>query len=245
VDDPRIVLNGDGTGLLFATGLHTPGAPGSDPVAYDDSAAVWALDLDGGTSPLSPFRAYPAAKWQLHADGSQSLSGIVPMIETAEHVFPSNYAEGAGPDRAPNIFGSFAVRVVPASGPPGEPGAPGAAGSPGSIGPQGLTGASGAPGGVGPAGPRGRRGPRGKRGPAGKVKKVRAGQVVRLRRAPFAGRVTRKVRVTQAGRRVAVGSVRGRTLRLRLDGRRVRGVVVLRPRAGAAAAFRPVRVRIG
>jgi Htaa len=223
VDDPRVVLEGDGTGFLYATGLHTPGTPGSAPVAYDDSAAVWELDLDGGVPAFGPITAaYPPAEWQIHADGSQTLSGIVPMIETAEHVFPASYATDAGPNRSPNIFGGFTIEVAPNGGPHGPAGAPG------------------------PAGPNGAQGAKGEAGADGVEGKtiVRHIQVVYLAEAPF-GKGARKVRVTtRKGKLVARGTVRGGTLRLRLlrsaGGKRLKGRYVLH-----AAGKRGVTVRLG
>lgn len=226
VDDPRVVLNGDGTGFLYGAGLHTPGAPGSTPVAYDDSVAIWELDLDGGIPAFGPITAaYPAAKWQIHADGSQTLSGIVPMIETAEHVFPANYTADAGPNRSPNIFGGFTIRIAPNGGPQGPAGDPGPAGPAGADGAQGSNGDAGADGAEGKT-------------------VVRHIQVVYLAEAPF-GKGARKVRVTtRKGKLVARGTVRGSTLRLRLlkgaKGKRLKGKYVLR-----AGGKRGVTVRLG
>jgi hypothetical protein len=227
VDDPRVVLNGDGTGFLYGTGLHTPGAPGSTPVAYDDSVAIWELDLDGGIPAFGPITAaYPATKRQIHADGSQTLSGIVPMIETAEHVFPGNYTADAGPNRSPNIFGGFTIRIAPNGGPQGP------AGDPGATGPAGADGAQGPKGDVGPDGAEGKT-------------IVRHIQVVYLAKAPF-GKGARKVSVTtRKGKLVARGTARGSTLRLRLlkaaNGKRLKGKYVLR----AAGGKRGVTVRLG
>jgi Htaa protein/collagen triple helix repeat protein len=227
--NPRLVLNGDGTGSLYATGVHTVGAPGSAPVPYDETEPILDLDLDGNASP-----AYPAATWKLRADGSRTLSGIVPSIHSSGYAFPANYLAGAGPERTPNTFGSFALTIAPDSGPQG-PAGPGGPGGPAGV--PGATGSAGPVGPVGPAGPRGRRGargPRGKRGPRGR-------QVARLSRAPY-GRVSRRVRVVRRGQLLATGRVQGRTLRLTLAGgrKRIRGVVTLRPRA----SLRPARVRI-
>lgn len=233
IENPRLVLHGDGTGLLYASGVHTVGAPGSEPVPYDETEPILDLDLDGISGPPT----YPAATWKLRADGTRTLTGMVPSIDNGGYAFPANYVTGAGPERTPNTFGSFALTIAPDSGPQGPAGP---AGSPGAPGAPGATGAAGPVGPIGPAGPRGRRGPRGKRGKPGKPARRR--QVSRLARAPYAGRRTRKVRVTRAGRVLATGTVRGRVLRLRLTrGRkRIRGVVTLRPRA----SLRPARVRI-
>ena len=46
----------------------------------------------------------------LRPDGTRILDGIVPSIATADYVFPG-YAKGAGPDRTPNTFGGFALRL--------------------------------------------------------------------------------------------------------------------------------------
>jgi hypothetical protein len=232
VEDPRIVLNGDGTGFLFATGVNTPGAPGSAPVPYTDSAAVWELDLDGGTPAFGPVTdPYPAAKWQIHADGSQTLSGIVPLIETAGHVFPGgSYPVDAGPNRSPNIFGGFTVRIAPNGGPQGPAGNPG---------PSGPAGADGAPGEPGPAGAKGEDGKDG-------LVVVRRIQVVHLAKAPF-GKGSRAVRVTtRKGKLVARGRVRGSTLRIRLVkgakvGKRLKGKYVLHAVGGKTG----VTVRLG
>ncbi|HYJ00114.1 MAG TPA: HtaA domain-containing protein [Thermoleophilaceae bacterium] len=243
VDDPRVVLNGDGTGFLYATGLHTPGVPGSEPIAYDNSAAVWELDLDGGVPAGGPITdAYPPAAWQLHADGTQSLSGIVPMIETAEHVFPANYTADSGPNRDPNIFGSFAIEVAAGAGtggPAGPAGPAGPSGPVGATGPVGPIGPAGPKGDAGPAGPKGATGSRGKRGPRGfrgKVRKVaKRTQLVRLERAPF-GRSARRVRLSRNGKPLASGQIEGRTLRLSLPAatapKRLSGRYILRVAGG-------------
>jgi hypothetical protein len=224
VENPRVVLNGDGTGFLYATGVNTPGAPGSDPVPYTDGAAIWELDLDGGASALPPVTdPYPAAQWQINADGSQTLSGIVPKIETPNHVFPANYVADAGPNRAPNIFGSFSIRIAPNTGPQGPAGSNGDAGS------------------TGPAGPAGPSGPAGK--PGATITVVRQVHVAYLAKAPF-GKGKHKVRVLKKGRLVGRGTVRGKTVRVKLAkgaGKRLKGKYVLRVVGGKGQAV----VRLG
>ncbi|HEX2160448.1 MAG TPA: HtaA domain-containing protein [Thermoleophilaceae bacterium] len=226
VDDPRVVLRGDGTGFLYASGLKTQGAPGSAPVAYGDDLAVFALDLDGGTSDLDPTVApYPPAEWRIHSDGSQTLSGIVPLIENAGQAFPASpYIADSGPNRVPNIFGSFAVTMAPEIG--------------GGRSPSDLMGPAG------PSGPAGARGPAGPTAPAGRnVTIVRRIQVVRLAKAPF-GKPAKRVRVLRRGKLVARGRAKGRTVRVRLlegSTRRLRGRYVLRVAGGKRRAV----VRLG
>lgn len=110
VEDPKVVLAGD-SGQLFASGKKA-----GDPVPYAN-AAVFNLDLS-------------AATVTLHADGSRTIAGIVPSIATSLAVFPAPYLAGAGPDRTPNTFGSFSLRVrtAPVYGPTGPQGPKGDAG---------------------------------------------------------------------------------------------------------------------
>lgn len=217
VDDPRIVLNGDGTGLLYATGLSTPGAPGSDPVPYTDASAIWELDLDGGVPAFGPNTdPYPPAQWRIGADGSQTLSGIVPKIETLAWAFPANYLVDSGPNRAPNIFGSFSVRIAPNTGPEG---------------PKGETGSKG------DTGAKGETGPKGPAGTDGKTVIERI-QVAVLTKAPF-GKGARKVRVLRRGKLVARGRVKGKTVQVKLvkgAGKRLKGKYVLRVVGGKRRA---------
>jgi Htaa len=115
IADPRIVLNGD-SGQLFASGVGTPrGSRG--PTPYDPNLPIFNLDLSNATVTL-------------HANGSRTIAGIVPSIATASLAFPSDYGVGAGPDRRPNTFGAFSLRVktAPVAGPKGDKGDPGAPG---------------------------------------------------------------------------------------------------------------------
>lgn len=139
IANPRVVLNGDGTGQLFATGDRSTSA------TYDESLAVFNLNLANATCTLN---------W----DGSLTLGNIVPSIAASGHVFPSGaqgYPEGAGPDRTPNTFGSFSIKgatCAPLTGPQGPAGNDGANGNDGAQGPQGPAGAAGPAGPAGPAG---------------------------------------------------------------------------------------------
>jgi hypothetical protein len=94
VEDPQLVLSG-ATGQLFGSGKNTGGS-------YDRSGgAVFDLDLS-------------AAQVSDAADGTRTIAGIVPRIATEGLVFPSGsrgYAAGSGPDRTPNTFGAFTLRV--------------------------------------------------------------------------------------------------------------------------------------
>lgn len=129
ITDPRIVLNGDGTGQLFATGVRNIADE-----AYDESLAVFNLDLSASTCTLN---------W----DGTLTLGNIVPSIAASGHVFPGSpsqgYPEGSGPDRTPNTFGSFALSnatCAPLTGPKGPNGTDGAPGPQGPTGPAGPAG---------------------------------------------------------------------------------------------------------
>ncbi len=182
VEDPKLVLNGD-SGQLFASGKRS-----GDPLTYT-GAAVFNLDLSNATVTL-------------HADGSRTIAGIVPSIATSLAVFPAPYVAGSGPDRTPNTFGGFSLRVktAPVAGPQG------------------------------PAGPA---------GPQGKLVRL---QTSVLKRAPYPDGKRHLVSVRSTkGRTLAKGSVRARTLAVRLAddapvGRRIRGVVLVQ--VGDAPAVR-------
>lgn len=189
VEDPKLVLNGD-SGQLLASGKKS-----GDPLTYAN-AAVFNLDLS-------------AATVTLHADGSRTIAGIVPSIATSLAVFPAPYVAGSGPDRTPNTFGGFSLRVktAPVAGPQGP---------------------------AGPAGPKGDEG-----------KLVRLQSSV-LKRAPYPDGKRHRVSVlsTKGKRVLAKGSVRARTLSVRLAddapaGKRIKGVVLVQ--VGDAPA---VRVRV-
>ncbi|MGB1583042.1 MAG: HtaA domain-containing protein, partial [Solirubrobacterales bacterium] len=131
ITDPRIVLNGDNTGQIYATGVRTAA---DEP--YDESLAVFNLDLSQSTCTLN---------W----DGTLSLGNIIPSIAALGHVFPGGaqgYPEGAGPDRDPNTFGTFSLEnaiCAPLSGPKGDSGVPGTQGTQGPQGPAGPAGPAG------------------------------------------------------------------------------------------------------
>ena len=162
VDNPQVVLNGN-TGQVFASGQSSGGT-------YDRSAPLFNLDLSNSDVTL-------------HADGTRSITGIVPSLATANTAFPANYAgrRRAGPDA------QHVRRLRSAAAPGGRrrlprPGRPGGADRPGRS--------------RGPARP----------GRAGKATVQRA----RLKRAPFpGGRSHQVVVMTKRGRMVTTGRVRG------------------------------------
>lgn len=123
VEDPKLVLNGDGTGQLYAHGKNNSGA-----TSYPDTAALFNLDLSKTTCTFNP------------GDGTYELGNIVPSLATAGTAFPSGaqgYAVGAGPDRTPNTFGSFSLSqffCAPLTGPKGDTGAQGPQGPAGKDG---------------------------------------------------------------------------------------------------------------
>ncbi len=233
VQDPTVTITGVDTGQLVATGLDTPGAAGSAPVPYA-STAIFNLDFTNAT-------------WSVAVDGTRTLHGIVPSLATLGTPFPSNYVVGAGPERTPNTFGSFALTIAPDgsgsgdAGPAGPAGPTGATGAPGVAGPAGPAGPVGA---TGKTGAKGATGKTGKTGPAGKVVRV---QAAKLARAPWSDGKTHAVRVSHKGKKavLASGTVRGRTLKLTLAKgvtKRLKGTFVLRPVAHGAKA---VAARIG
>ncbi len=184
--DPRVVLDGD-HGKLFATGVTSGGAPGSA-VPYTDAQPVFDLDLTDATVTL-------------HPDGSRTLGGIVPAVATRDLVFPG-YAAGAGPERTPNTFGSFSLRVKVAQG----------------------------SGSAGPAGPKGEQGAKGAKGDAGPRGKTVVLQISVLDRAPLADgkRHAVKLLARRGDRVLARGVVKARTLRVTLaddapKGKRLKG----------------------
>jgi len=172
IDDPQLALNGL-SGVLSGSGEYTDGGQ----IPYS-AQPVFNLDLSASSVVLRP-------------DGSREIAGIVPTLAKTGLPFPPNYTGGvSGPDRTPNTFGSFTLKLhtapVPAlSGPPGAPGAPGPAGAPGAPGAPGAT------------------------------VTVR-NYVVHLAKAPFRGRGSNAVTLRRSGKVVATGKIRGRVLRVRL-----------------------------
>jgi hypothetical protein len=178
VDNPKVVLNGE-SGQLFASGAGSNAATADK--SYDRSAPVFDLDLKKATIARN-------------ADGTYTVGPIAPRVGTATYLFPANYVLGAGPERTPNTFGSFSLRVrlaytAPADGKDGKNGANGTNGTNGMNGKDGATG------------------PKGATGKAGSTRVIAV-----LRKAPFAGGATRKVSVLKNGKTVATGTLQKKTL---------------------------------
>lgn len=186
--NPRIVLSGNGTGALYASGLN-------DATPYNDTTGpIFDLDLDGqAPDPGAPASApgtqagFPAAVWKLNFDGTRSISGIVPKVATpnttASAVFGSSYLAGVGPDRLPNRFGSFAISISPNTGPAGTNGT------------NGTNGAQGLQGPIGPA------------GPAGKDAKLKT---ITMKKAVFGKKAKLVAKVTKKGKFVGYAEINGR-----------------------------------
>jgi hypothetical protein len=221
VVDPLVVLDG-AAGQLFASGR----SGSSTRTTYDRSQPLFDLDLAAATTTA-------------HVDGSRTVSGIVPRIATADWAFPSNYLAGAGPDRTPNTFGSFALTSRPAA-------AVGDAGATGAAGPAGPTGAAGAAGPAGPAGPRGAKGTTPKLTCA--TRKRTRGKVTVTCRQARRSSARGSARLTRRGRTYATGVVRtgARRLELRSTRRLVRGTYTLRITRGRTTTTQAIELgRVG
>lgn len=206
INNPKIVLNGDDTGAIFATGVRNI----SDE-AYDESLAVFNLDLSNSTCTLN---------W----DGSLTLGNIVPSIAASGHTFPGGvqgYPNGAGPDRTPNTFGSFALSnaaCAPLTGP---------------------TGADGNDGNDGATGPQGPQGPTGPAGPAGKDASIKT---IVLKKAAFGKRARLTAKIVRGKSQVGYASVIGRKIRATYVSSELKGVYTLIEIGGKT---RKARVKLG
>lgn len=175
IAEPQLTLNGL-SGVMRASGEYTDGGQ----IPYSDQP-IFNLDLSGSTVVLRP-------------DGSREIAGIVPTLAVTGLPFPANYTGGvSGPDRTPNTFGSFTLKLHTAA----------AAIAEGPRGPQGEQGVQGVPG------------VQGIQGVPGKQVTVRR-YVVHLAKAPFSGRGTNPVTLRRSGRVVATGTIRRRVLRVTL-----------------------------
>ncbi|MGH2958873.1 MAG: hypothetical protein ACRDKE_04665 [Solirubrobacterales bacterium] len=191
--NPRIELEGDGTGKLYASGVN-----GATPYA---EGAVFDLDLDGqDPNPGAPDSApgtqegFAAAVWKLNFDGTRSIAGIMPKIAdpntTAAAIFGGSYLAGVGPDRIPSRFGTLSISISPNTGPAGTNGTNGADGANGAQGPQGP---------IGPA------------GPAGKDATVKT---ITLKKAIFGKKAKVVAKVTKKGKFVGYAEVNGRKVKV-------------------------------
>lgn len=112
LSNPLVVVAG-GRGQLFASGSGSSGSGESSSAGagYDRTRPVFDLAVAPGST----------------AGTVMTMSGIAPAIATADMVWPGgNYPVGAGPDRSPNTFGSFALTIdtAAAAAPPAQAPAP-------------------------------------------------------------------------------------------------------------------------
>jgi hypothetical protein len=217
--NPRVVLAGDGTGALYASGVNGANA-------YDETTGpVFELDLDGqDPNPGAPASApgtqagFPAAKWTLNFDGTRTLSGIVPTVAspntTAALIFGAAYAAGAGPDRIPARFGSFAISFAPNTGP---------AGSDGSNGADCATG------------------PQGPAGPAGNNGKDATVRTIKIKKAVFGSKKV-VAKITRKGKFVGYAEIKGRKARVTYITDKLKGTYKLTTVTGKK---RTARVKLG
>jgi hypothetical protein len=95
VKDPRIVFDGSATAKLYATGAKSPGT-----AQYDESKPLFDLAVGPVTD---------------NANGTTTFDALAPSVVETGYAFPAQYPAGAGPDRTPNTFGSFALTVPTAA----------------------------------------------------------------------------------------------------------------------------------
>lgn len=154
-------------------------------VPYDRSKPILNLDLSD-------------AAVTAHVDGSETISGIVPSVAST-HLFSAAYPVGAGPNRSPNTFGSLSIRIA-------APSATVAA-----------TPVAGPPGPQGPVGPQGPKGDAGAAGVGGAGTRARTYRYT-LAKAPFGSKAAGVTILARKGKKlrpVTVGTVKGRTLRVK------------------------------
>jgi hypothetical protein len=225
IEDPRLVFGGS-TATLVGEGVR---GTLPTPPPYDHSDATYNPLLTFDTTDADVVRK---------ADGSVVITG---MRRTAW----SSFFSGGAPFPAagdPTETYSVRLRLAPdpvQQGPAGPDGPAGPAGIPGPAGPSGPSGLTGPVGPVGPAGPSGPAGP----APTKATSTARrSAQTAHLRRAPYAGKRTRKVRVlSRTGKVIATGTLRSRTLKVKLlTGYALRGNY--RIRAAGATKSQPVRI---
>jgi hypothetical protein len=110
ITNPKLVLSGTGTGELRASGINN-----ADP-AYTAYSDLKVFDINAS-----------AATYRMNFDGSASIDGLAPAV-AATNFFTAAYPLGAGPNRAPNTFGTFSITIPANAGPKGDAGQPGASG---------------------------------------------------------------------------------------------------------------------
>jgi hypothetical protein len=216
--DPVLELDGN-SGKLYAHGVT--GTAGT--ISYDDTCVT--VTASGPSTCEAPHACAttpddcPVMTLDLsQATVSRKADGtrvIGPIAPAmARADWMGGYAVGAGPERMPNTFGSFSIALD----------------------------LEAAPLATGPVGPAGVAGPIGPAGAEGKTI-VRHTVIGYLAKAPF-GKGLRKVRVLKNGKVVARGTVRGRTVRVKLvkgAAKRLKGKYRLRVVGGKRQAV----VRLG
>jgi hypothetical protein len=229
LNDPTIVLNGDGTGSFKASGTGVapnPSAPGYSPSDPDYSTGftdleIFSLDLSNAVCTLS---------W----NGTTTLSNIAPTL-TALKFFTGSYPVGSGPDRSPNTFGTFSLVGVPCA-------AKGDTGAQGPIGPAGAAGTNGQDGAAGPAGRDGRDGKDGAAGPAGRDGKDASTKTFIVKKSVFKTRKSVVARVTRNKKFVGYATVTGRKVKITYITAKIRGTYQLTP---VSKKYKKVKVKLG
>lgn len=155
-------------------------------------------------------------------DGTVTIANMVPTVVTDIY---GGFPAGSGPNRTPNTFGGFSLTFDTVAGP---------------VGPAGAKGETGAKGDLGAKGEKGDAGPAGSAGPQGPAATI---HTERLAKAPF-GKASSKVRVLRDRKLVATGTIKGKTVRVKLTeagGKRLRGKYIVH----ALDAKRYAIVRLG
>ncbi|PTL58512.1 hypothetical protein C7Y72_01990 [Paraconexibacter algicola] len=214
VSNPRVVVAA-GRAQLFASGSGSSGSGQSSSAGatYDRSRPVFDLALP----PVS-------------TEGTvTTIAGAAPAIATADMVWPGgSYPAGAGPDRTPNTFGRFTVRVDTAAA-----AAPVAAPTPPAVvqpvAPVATTpGTTTAPARLGT--------------PRIRCARTRRGGAPRTTCTITTATTVRRVAVTFQGRRVGRAAVRGGVARVELPRKRRRLAFVLQDARGRELGRRTLTV---
>ncbi len=220
ITNPKIVLAGDGTGEIRASGINNADA------AYTTYSDVKIFDL-------SLTGAVCTVNW----NGTTTLSNIAPSVAAA-NFFTSAYAIGSGPNRAPNTFGTFSLENFPCAskGTKGDTGATGETGGTGATGPAGGTGADGA---KGDKGDPGEPGPVGPAGPAGKDASTKT---FVIKKSVFKTNKRVIAKVTRNKKFVGYAVVTGKRVKVTYITDKIKGTYKLTP---VSSKYKAVSVKLG